>query len=263
MAGVVTERDEAWLGWVGRWRAVTAEQVARQFVPEVASGVKVVERRFRVWRELGLVASQRVLAGVPAVHTLRGPGMQLVGIEGPIRHPVVGQLRHDLAVVDLAVWLQRDPAVRLITEREIRAADAPGSVRPVFAVPAAPGSGRKLVFPDLLSVEAVQGVEGGGGRRVTAREVELSGKDVPRLVSLMRSYVDAPRVDAAVYYVPEALVARVSRAAAVANERAGREVVKVTGWAWQSVEGVGAGSDQVGPGHHGVEQVEDEGGRHG
>ncbi len=243
---MLTERDQVWIEWVGRWRAVTAEQIAQRFVPELPSGVKVAERRVRVWRELGLVDSVRVLAGVPAVHTLRGPGMRLVGLEGPIRRPIVGQLRHDLAVVDLAVWLQRDQGVRLITEREIRAADGPREPRPRLALHAAAGSGRQLVFPDLISVE-----ETGRGRRAVAHEVELTGKEHARLVALMKSYVAAQKIDGVRYYVPDALRRRVDKAAAEVIRWA-RETkmgvtgpkVSVTGWDWtltpQRQSGAGA-----------------------
>ena len=231
--GVLTERDQEWLRWIGRWRAVTAEQVARRFVPELSSGVKVVERRVRVWRDLGLVESRRILATSPAVHTLRGPGMELVGITGPIRHPIVGQLAHDLAVVDLSIWLQRDEAVKVITEREIRAADAPNATDPRLAVSAVEGSGRQLVFPDLISVAT----RPDGSRAATVREVELTGKEHSRMVALMTSYVVSPRIEAAHYYAAPTLRRRIERAAAEVNEwakstgEAGTPIT-VSGWDW-------------------------------
>lgn len=236
--GVVTQRDHEWLRWIGRWRAVTAEQVARRFVPELTSGVKVVERRLRVWRELGLVESRRILAGTPAVHTLRGPGMALVGLGGPIRHPIVGQLAHDLAVVDLALWLQRDPGVRIITEREIRAADGPSEQSPRLAVLATEGSGRQLVFPDLI--EVVVRPDGRGASVV--HEVELTGKEHKRMVALMTSYVVEERVVGARYYATGSLRRRVAKAAAEVNEWARSTGVRsdpitVTGWDWLTSQG--------------------------
>lgn len=236
--GVLTQRDQEWLRWIGRWRAVTAEQVAQRFVPELSSGVKVVERRVRVWRDLGLVESRRILATSPAVHTLRGPGMELVGITGPIRHPIVGQLAHDLAVVDLSIWLQREQGVKVITEREIRAADAPNATDPRLAVLAVDGSGRRLVFPDLISVI----VRADGSRAATVHEVELTGKEHSRMVALMSSYVISPRIEAASYYAAPPLRRRIAKAAAEVNAWARStgevgEPITVSGWDWLTPQG--------------------------
>ncbi|WP_301485609.1 hypothetical protein [Intrasporangium sp.] len=237
--GVLTERDQEWLRWIGRWRAVTAEQVARWFVPELSSGVKVVERRARVWRELGLVETRRILATTPAVHTLRGPAMTLFGISGPVRHPLVGQLSHDLAVVDLAIWLrQRDRSLKFLTEREIRATDDPNTDTPLLAVKAAEGSGRKLVFPDLISIT----VRADGSGAATAHEVELTSKDHPRMVALMTSYVVSEGIVAAHYYAAPPLRRRITKAAAEVNgwaKSAGAVGVPITvsGWDWLTPEG--------------------------
>lgn len=229
MAGLVTERDAEWLAWAGRWKGVTAPQIARRFLEEVPSAVKIVERRARVWHGLELVTSQRVLVGVPAIHSLTREGMRLVGLEGPVRHPSVGQLRHDLAVTDCATWLWRQQGAAMLTEREIRAQDPATTTAPRWALLAAPGAGRRLVFPDLITVHDGVGL---------AHEVEATPKEHRRLVALMRAYVAAERISRVRYYAREELRDRVERAADEANRHAagyGRgKTVFVTGWEWAS-----------------------------
>lgn len=229
MSGQVTERDVEWLTWLGRWKGATSPQVAERFMSEVASGVKVVERRARVWRERELVTSQRVLAGVPAVHSLTREGMRLVGLEGPVRAPSVGQLRHDLAVTDCATWLWQQRGEAMLTEREIRAADPATTTAPRWALAAAPEAGRRIVYPDLITV-----TQNGAG---LAHEVELSPKEHKRLVALMHAYVRAEHITRVRYYAVEAIRHRVEKAAAEVNElarmRGGEKTVFVTGWEWE------------------------------
>lgn len=229
MSGQVTERDVEWLTWLGRWKGATAPQVAARFLSEVPSGVKVVERRARVWRERELVSSQRVLAGVPAVHSLTREGMRLVGLEGPVRVPSVGQLRHDLAVTDCATWLWQERGEAMLTEREIRAADPATTTAPRWALAAAPEAGRRIVYPDLITV--TQNGEG------LAHEVELTPKEHKRIVALMLAYVRADHIARVRYYATEGLRERIERAAAEANEfaqvRGGERAVFVTGWEWE------------------------------
>lgn len=226
--GRVTERDVEWLTWLGRWKGATSPQVADRFLAETPSGVKVVERRVRTWRERGLLTSQRVLAGVPSVHSLTREGMILVGIEGPVRAPSVGQLRHDLAVTDCSTWLWHKRGEAMLTEREIRAADPATTTAPRWALEAAPEAGRRIVYPDLITV-----TEGGSG---LAHEVELSPKEHRRLVSLMNAYVRARHLARVRYYAAEPIRHRVQKAAdevnTVAAARGIDKTVFVTGWEW-------------------------------
>lgn len=241
MSGQVTERDVEWLSWLGRWKGATSPQIAARWVPEVPSGLKVVERRVRVWTSLGLVTGQRVLVGVPSIHSLTREGMTLAGIEGPVRTPNVGQLRHDLAVTDCATWLWHREGAKMLTEREVRAADPAvvtkrlkgGGVKvthpePKWALIAAPEAGRRLVYPDLITVH-----EGSG----LGHEVEVTPKDHRRLVALMEAYVRAKHIKAVRYYAPKGLRYRVEKAAEEANATATRygipETVSVTGWEWE------------------------------
>ena len=228
--GQLTERDGEWLSWVGRWRGVTAPQVAARWVPDLPSGVKVVERRIRVWRELGLVTSVRVLADAPGVVSLTREGMKAAGLEGPVRQVTVGQLRHDLAVTDCATWLWRARGDRMMTEREIRAADPATTTTPRFALLAAPSAGRRIVYPDLITVTR--------NGEAFAHEVELSPKEHKRLVALMSAYVSARHISRVRYYAADAIRHRVEKAAEEANDLAARRGIQrtvfVTGWEWQA-----------------------------
>lgn len=233
MGGVLVDRDLAWLAWLGRWRGATAEQLAAWWEPGLASGVKVAERRLRVWREMGLVSRMRVFADMPSVHSLTREGMTLVGLEGLVREPAIGTLRHDLAVIDCAAWLhgQAGPGDVMVTEREIRAADPATTTAPRWALPAAQGAGRRIVYPDLIEVL--------GSGKAVAHEVELAAKDQRRLVALMLSYVNSERIERVRYYgVDDAARERLERAAAAANRVGAAEhpakprKVFVTGWAW-------------------------------
>lgn len=235
-AGRLTERDQEWLRWVGRFRGVTAGQVAGWFLPAVASGTKIVERRARTWRALGLATAQPVLAEVPQLHNLTGPGMAAVGLDGPVRHVNVGTCRHDVAVTDLAVWLHHARGSRMRTEREIRAREPNTASNPQWALLAQPGAGRRLLYPDLLTLE-----DRDGDRRVFAHEVELAGKDRRRLVALMLSYARADHIYRVRYYAHHSVRERIERAAAEANKKAddlwGRSGrIYVTGWEWEAQE---------------------------
>lgn len=232
VGGVITARDREWLAWLGRWRCATAKQLAAWWLPDMASGVKVAEARIRAWRGLGLIWSQRVFSDMPSVHGLRKAGLELAGIGGTRKDLVVGQLRHDLAVVDMACMIRGSRAgIRMLTEREVWAMDPPSSTVLRAAVPAMPGAGRRIIYPDLLTVE-----ESG---RVIAHEVELSAKTTPRLVKLMDSYVACPRIARVCYYAEGAARRRVDKAAAGVNQRTraltgAPEKVFVRGWEWSA-----------------------------
>lgn len=229
---VLTERDLAWLRWMGWWRAVTAAQVAAWWLPELSSGVKVVERRFRAFRELGLVERRRVLADLPSAHSLSLPGMRKVGVQGAVAAPIVGQMRHDLAVVDAATWIHRRRDVRFVTERHIRRLDPAKTKAPRYAIPAVPEAGRSLIYPDFITVDS--------SGQAFAHEVELSPKESRRLRGLMDSYAAASHIDRVAYYVKsDVLRARIEAVAAEANLAAAKawgrpeRFISVFGWNWE------------------------------
>lgn len=228
--GVVTERDEQMLRWMVRWRGVTKEQVARWFLADVASGPKVVERRFRVWRELELVEGRRFIQGVGPVHWVTGEGMKFLGVEGSVSRPNVGQLRHDLAVTDCATWIRARTGAQMLTEREVRRRD-PVKARPwKWAISPVDGTGRVVLYPDLMTRSETG--------EVVSHEVELAPKSSTRMRALMLSCARAPHLSGTVYYAPETTRARLQACADEVNQRIGLDGVasKITvrGWEWES-----------------------------
>lgn len=218
LAWLVTVRDETWLRWIGRWRFATSEQVAAEFARRGESApVKVVERRMRACRDLGLVTSQRVVAELPTAHSLTREGMNTVGLGGAVASPKVAEFRHDYQVIELARHLGVEkPDHELVTEREIRRVDTPNARRnepPAFAVIAPEtGSAFRRLYPDLATVTP------SGAKWV--HELEASRKDQRRLVRLMLAYVYAEHVRGARYYAVPEVRDRVQAAAAEANQRA-------------------------------------------
>lgn len=231
MGGEVTARDVEFLQWVGRFRGVTSEQVARWFLSGSVDGVRVVNRRMAALRELGLVSSQRVLANYPAIHNLTRQGMNTAEVYGPVRSFSVGQLRHDLAVTDLLIWLKaRDPGLRCMTEREVRAIDVPTTDSPQYAVKAVKGSKRHVIFPDLITIS---------DGMAQAHEVEYTGKEGSRMRSLMLAYVLSEHLSVVTYYARPKLERRVGEALKGVTEEVGRQYpnyrvnISVQGWDWE------------------------------
>lgn len=228
----VTSRDVDWLTWLGRWRFASSVQVSQEFTRRGASApAKVVERRMRACRQLGLITSQRVVAELPGVHSLTRQGMDLVGIGGLVVGPNVAQFRHDYQVIELAWELAAEkPDHQLVTEREMRRADTPNAHRndpPQFAV-VLPSSGAVMrrIYPDVVTITPA------GGKWV--HELEASRKDHRRLVNLMLAYTYAEHIRGARYYAVPQVLEGVQRAAAEANQRAsdvGRPT-KVTVVSW-------------------------------
>lgn len=231
MGSVVTDRDKVWLGWMARWRAVTSGQVMERFGLSGESGEVIVRRRMRALRELGLVESMRVFVKMPSVHFVTREGISLLGLNGSARRPPVGTLRHDLAVVDCATWLERLRGVDIVTEREVRRVDSPSSSALTYALRVKDPlkADRRMLYPDFL-VKRPDGT-------FWAQEVELARKDHDRLVALMESYIAAPHISRVGYYAHQDVRARVERAAEEANRVAAAayglgKTVFVMGWDW-------------------------------
>ncbi|GMA42411.1 hypothetical protein [Mobilicoccus caccae] len=223
----LTSRDVEWLAWMSRWRAVTAYQVVAWFDPDSATLVKQVERSCRRFRELGLVESAKLLGDRPMTHSVTREGLRVVEIEHAGRRPVVGTLHHDLAVVDCATWLHHRRSIgSFMTEVEIRAIDPPRAEFPEFALRAAPGAGRAILYPDLVTVHE-QGL--------LAHEVELARKDRTRAVALMETYALSSRYLRVAYYGAPGVRKGLEEAAEKANKVVAGSGPKVfvRGWEWE------------------------------
>ncbi|MFI1621877.1 hypothetical protein ACH4VT_33705 [Streptomyces lydicus] len=221
----LTSRDVEILAWMGRWRAVTARQVAREFNKRDGNRrLEIYERRMRALHELGLVDHARMLADYPRVHWLTREGLRAVELTGSTGAPKIAELEHDLSVIDLAHHLAEiQPPHTIMTEQEIRrtepnpAAGPESRLRSDIEMGAGRGTGGRA-FPDLASLV--------DGSDVWVHELERSRKSRPRLTRIMLSYAYAPHIAGVVYWAYPHILAGVQAAADDANiraERAGRE----------------------------------------
>ncbi len=229
----VTERDIRWLEWMVKWRFVTGAAVVREFMRRGESAPStVVDRRFRAFVRLGLVEYERVLADTGRLYWLTRTGMRLAGVDsGAVVSPKFADIRHDLAVLDVAHWLvtERVPSHTLVTEREIRRVETPtpsrlgpAEERYSLAIPET----RSRAYPDLVSVNR--------DGRAFGHEVEWSRKEHRRLLRLMLAYAESETYDGAVYYAGPNVRDTVARAAAEANsiaaDRYGHCPINVEPW---------------------------------
>lgn len=217
----MTSRDLEILQWVGRWRAVTCDQVAREFDRRAGSTRRreVYERRLRALHGLGLLRQSRPLGDRPRVHWLSRAGMTAASIDGTPASPGVAELVHDLEVIELADHLTKiQPDHQLVTEQEIRRAEpnpssGPGArLRSDIEIGAGRGTGGRA-FPDLASVVTSPD----GGEQVWVHELERARKGRARLMTIMLSYAYAENVNGVVYWAWPDLVDLLEGVAVEAN----------------------------------------------
>ena len=131
------------------------------------------------------------------------------------------QFRHDLGVVDLALYVRSlRPTFTLVTEREMRTEDTANqyrdSARPVWAVQRLTGDpAKRRLFPDLLQVSP-EGVR-------VVHELELTPKTVARLQDIQRAYLTDERIGSVRYWVGPDARPRVEEVAESVNTWAERE----------------------------------------
>ncbi|MDK1476828.1 hypothetical protein QNO07_26075 [Streptomyces sp. 549] len=220
----MTSRDLEILQWIGRWRAVTCAQVAREFDRRSGSERRreVYERRLRALHTLGLLQQARPLGDRPRIHWLTRAGMTAAGMDGTPASPSVAELVHDLEVIELADHLTNiQPDHQLITEQEIRHCEpnpssGPGArVRSDIEIGAGRGTGGRA-FPDLASV--VTGPD--GDEQVWVHELERARKGRARLMTIMLSYAYAKHIHGVVYWAWPDLVDLLNSVAIEANRTA-------------------------------------------
>lgn len=121
---LVTDRDRAMLGWIGRHGIVTAEQaVGRFFVrPGGEVGRRAAYRRLAKLEAHGLLIRQATsLARARRVIRLTRSGARAADLHLAPARVVEPELRHSLSLVDLMDRLSDEhPGSRCRTERELR-----------------------------------------------------------------------------------------------------------------------------------------------
>ncbi|GAA1929499.1 hypothetical protein GCM10009716_41450 [Streptomyces sodiiphilus] len=234
----LTSRDLEILAWTGRWRAVTTDQIAREFDRRAGTGRRrsIYERRVLALRRLGLLHQDKPLADLPRVNWLTRAGHRAAGLDGAPATPSVGELLHDLEVVELALHLAViQPGHQLVTEQEIRRTEPHPSAGPAAAlrsgveISAGRGTGGRG-YPDLASVVTADD----GTEQVWVHELERSRKSRSRWLTVMLAYVYADHVHGCVYWawpdIAEPLRCAADEANRVAVEAGVRPCIVVQPW---------------------------------
>jgi len=176
MKGRVTERDLEIVTWLGRHRLATAEQVMRRFGMHRSKAYE----RLRVVAAAGLVRHEEGVRSA-RIYLATRTGLETCGICLTAATVSAASFEHDMRVLDVAISLEADPTLTVLSEREIRRIDH-GVVNPVYRIPMFAGSDNDRGFwPDLVAERVTTGMR-------FAIEVELSLKKAERLENKLRSY---------------------------------------------------------------------------
>jgi hypothetical protein len=194
-----TRRDVELVAWVGRFRFVTADAIARRF------GVSVQRANARVRRleAVGLLGCERQFVSQARAVFVTARGCELLG-EPRRRAPRADvQREHEAAVVDLVTRLElAAPQTRVFTERECRRLEHGGDERfsvETSAIHDAIARRDRTRWPDAV-------VEVQGGRR--AIEIEFAPKGGKRLKAIVDAYAFSTRYRQVLFLVRNAALGR-------------------------------------------------------
>lgn len=175
----ITERDKKILGWINRFRYVTAGQVMKKFnIGRTAAYV-----RLKKLKDGGYLKYLRFFRNRPGIYLCTGTGTAVSNSELSNYNKKIdlATYEHHLTVVDISIKLKNQG--KWITEREIwsevyRELD---------------GKRSNIHIPDGIIVDRE-------GRR-TAVEVELTSKSEKRLRQIMKAHRRARMYDDVLYIV--------------------------------------------------------------
>lgn len=154
----LVDRDYMVLREIDRWRAITGRQIV-----ELAgfSSEQTGDRRLKKLIVAGLIERKRVLYGVPYLYSLTAKGKSLIAAPYYKEKFRIEQIRHDLAVVDTAIYFHNKlsiPYGNMLSEKQLHRLD---------------GFSKRKHRPDLVFTDAEQ--------KNTCAEIELSLKAKDRL----------------------------------------------------------------------------------
>lgn len=153
----LVERDYRVLREIDRWRVITGRQIAKL---AGFSSEQTGDRRLKKLLVAGYMERQKILYGVPYLYFLTPKGKALIGAPQYKEKIRVDQIRHDLAVVNTAIYFHEKlniPYENILSEKELHRID---------------GFSNRKHRPDLVFTD--------GSKNICA-EVELSLKAKERL----------------------------------------------------------------------------------
>lgn len=198
---VEEQRDREVLVWIGRFRFVTVDVLARRF------GVSEQRTRARVRRleTEGLVHRPRRHVSDSAVIYLTPAGARAIGSRRHRAPRVDTHRAHEYALTQLVCQLEltAGPGLLVLTERDARDREATGPRR--FSVDVSDGRGGTAKrWPDVILVE--------DGRTV-ALEVEFAEKGSTRLRQMLDAYLASSMEEVRFLVSSHTLAARLSKLA--------------------------------------------------
>lgn len=119
----LVKRDYRVLREIDRWRAITGRQIAKL---AGFSSEQTGDRRLKKLIVAGLIDRKRILYGVPYLYSLTAKGKSLIASPTYKEKFRIEQIRHDLAVVDTAIYFHQKlsiPYENILTEKELHRID--------------------------------------------------------------------------------------------------------------------------------------------
>jgi hypothetical protein len=205
----LTDRDQELLAFMAEHRFVLAGHVQSLLgiSPSAAAA------RLRALSAAGFIASRRIFHHQPAAHQITRKGLRTIASSLPVPRIDLRCYQHD---IDLAwLWLVAHggafgPLRSAVSERQMRSTDAvvarSGAPLGVRLGGVGPHGVERLHYPDLMLLAP-------GGQRI-AVELELSAKGRTRRERILAGYGADARIDAVLYLVKDAALARSIQASA-------------------------------------------------
>lgn len=154
----LVERDYIVLSTIDKWRVITGRQIAKMAgFPSQRTG----DRRLKKLLVAGYIDRKKILYGLPCLYFLTQKGKVLIGAPRYTEKIRIEQIKHDLAVVDTAIYLHQKlgiPYSCMVSEKQLHRAD---------------GFAKRRHRPDFVLTDETQ--------KTICAEVELSLKAKERL----------------------------------------------------------------------------------
>ena len=111
---VVLDRDRKIIREIDRWRVCQGRHI-RELVG--FSGQRACDRRLRKLVQAGYISKQKILYGVAGIYKITSKGAKLEGLGNSKNKIRIEQIRHDIAVLDTAIFFHK---VREVAYSDIR-----------------------------------------------------------------------------------------------------------------------------------------------